>query len=214
MPIAARPSSWIDWSEIFRETIPREWPKRLFGLGSEAYKDLVAFGETLALARDMLSVLQHNIWPALDVNDALFIDRWEEVFGLQPDGSNDVRTSRLIAVMRQRGTMTEDLVKAIMCRAWGSDDPSIVSLANPAAADVASVAPSEDWMWAQLQSQMYIYHTAETDLPNAGLISDLIIKNKPTFENWYYGQHFRLKWEGPPGGPGGGEGGWNQGCWS
>ncbi len=214
MPIAARPANWIDWSAIFRETMPREWPKRLFGAGSQAYQDLIAFGEAMALARDLASLLQHNIWPALDAVDFILSDRWEEAFGIQPSGTNTERTDRLIAFIRQRGTMTQTLVKAIMARAWGADDASAVTLVNVDPADVAALGTIPDWQAAQLLSQMYIYHTAETTAPNASLIRDLIAKNKPTFENWYYGRFYRLKWEGPPGGPGGGEGGWNQGCWS
>ena len=57
MPLAARPANWIDWSTTFRAVIPREWPKRLFGGDSQAYSDLIAFGEALALARDWLSFL-------------------------------------------------------------------------------------------------------------------------------------------------------------
>ena len=213
MPMAARPANWIDWSEIFSETMPREWPKRLFGAGSQAYQDLIAFGEAMALARDWASLLQHNIWPALDGNDFIFGGRWEETFGLQPQGTQDERTDRLIAFLRQRGTMTQALVKAIMARAWNSDDASAVTLRNVDPADVAALGTIPDWQAAQLLSQMYIHHTAESAAPNASLVIDLISKNKPTFENWYYGQYYRLKWGSVPL-PGLGEGGWNQGCWS
>ncbi len=208
MPIAARPAFWQDWSSIFREVIPLEWPKRLFGMGSQAYSDLIAFGESLALARDMLSVLQHNIWPAHDGNDWLFQERWEEVFGVQPDGTRDHRTSRLIAVMRQRGTMTEALVKAIMCRAWGSDDPSIVSITSPDPATFAASGAVDDWQWAYLGHNMHIYHTAETDAPDQGLAEDLIRKIKPTWETWSVGQYKNLVWGTP-----GEEGAWDQATW-
>ena len=182
MPIASRPSSWIDWSTIFRETIPREWPKRLFGAESQAYSDLVAFGEALALARDMLSMIQHNIWPADDASDNLFTDRWEESFGIQPDGTSAERTDRLIAVMRQRGTMTEDLVRAIMIRAWGLSDPSLLTLTSPDPADVATENPAEDWQWAYPQTNMHISLTSEASAPDQGLAEDLIAKIKPTWE--------------------------------
>jgi hypothetical protein len=161
----------------------------------------------------MLSFLQHYIWPARD-DDYIFIDRWEEAFGIQPDGTEADRVNRLISFMRQRGTMTQALVKSIMCRAWDSDDPSVVTLRNVDPADVAALGTIADHQAAELLSQMYIHHTAETASPDASLMQDLIAKNKPTYENWYYGRYYRLKWEGPPGGPGGGEGAWNQGCWS
>ena len=214
MPLAARPANWIDWSAIFRETMPREWPKRLFGAGSQAYQDLIAFGEAMALARDFASLLQHNIWPALDGNDFILNDRWEETFGLQPQGTQDERTSRLIAFMRQRGTMTQTLVKAIMARAWNSENPDVLTLVNVDPVDVAALGAIDDYQAAQLLSQMYIYHTAETVYPAVSLIIDFIAKNKPTFENWYYGQYFRGKYEGPPGGAGGGEGTYNHATYS
>jgi len=212
MPIVARPAHWIDWSSIFREVIPREWPKRLFAPGSQAYSDLIAFGEALALARDFASLLQHNIWPALDANYRIFMERWEGVFGLQPDGTSDQRTSRLIAVMRQRGPMTESLVKAIMCRAWNTDDPSAITIVHPDPADVAAATPTAEWEYAALQTQMHIYHTAEGAEPDYGLAADLIAKNKPTWENWYVGRYNHGKYEGsggPEGGPGGGVGTYN-----
>ena len=208
MPIAARPSNWLDWSTIFRETIPREWPKRLFGAGSQAYSDLIAFGETLALARDMTSLLQHNIWPALDGNDNIFTDRWEEAFGIQASGALDDRTSRLIAFMRQRGTMTEDLVKAIMCRAWDSDDPSAVSIVSPDPSTYAASGAVEDWQWAYLGHNLHIYHTAETAEPNRSLAEDMIRKIKPTWETWSVGQYKFLAWGTP-----GEEGAWDQAVW-
>lgn len=217
MPIAARPAFWDDWSTIFRSVIPREWPKRLFGGESNAYNDLVALGESLALARDMLSILQHNIWPTKDETDQLLTDRWEESFGIQASGTDSDRTNRLVAFMRQRGTMTSDLVKSIMCRAWGSDDPAIVTLISPTPGDVAAVAPTEDWQWADLQSQMHIYHTTEAEEPDYNLMEDLISKNKPTYENWSFGRYNAAKYEGsggPEGGPGGGVGTYDHATYS
>lgn len=193
MPLAARPATWIDWSATFRDVFPRAWPARLYVSGSDAYSDLVAFGESMALARDMVGVLTHNIWPAADANDHLFIDRWEEVFDLQPDGSFDERTSRLIAIMRQRGTMTQDLVRAIMCRAWNTDDPGAVSLSSPA----ATPAPQCEVHGAFQGSNMHIYHTAQSAAPDVGIIEDLIAKCKPTWETWTYGRYGTSSAAGP-----------------
>jgi hypothetical protein len=194
MPLAARPAAWLDWSTILRDVTPREWPKRLFAQGSQAYADLVAFGESLALARDMLSFLQHNIWPAKDANDNVFTDRWEAVFDIQPSGTTDDRTSRLIALFRQRGTMTEDLVKAIMCRAWDSDDPDVVRITYPDPADVATLNPAEDWQWALPQTNLHLYHFTETVEPNWKIAQDIINKIKPTWETWSFGKNRYLKW--------------------
>ena len=207
MPLAARPSHWIDWSSIFRDVIPREWPKRLYAQGSQAYADLIAFGEALALARDMTSLLQHNIWPALDT-DYLFTDRWEESFGLQPSGTNSQRVDRLIAHMRQRGTMTQDLVKAIMCRAWGSNDPGIVQLTSPDPADVATAAPDSEKAWAFNQTNMHISQVGAPGSIDQGLAEDMIAKAKPTWETWTVGQLRILNW-----GVHAIDGEWNQRVW-
>jgi hypothetical protein len=207
MPIAARPATWIDWSTIFRSVIPREWPKRLFVAGSQAYADLVAFGEALALARDMLSVLQHNIWPAEDGNHWLFTDRWEEVFGIQPSGSLDQRTSRLIAFMRQRGTMTEDLLKAIMCRAFATHNPADIGINSPTPAAYAASGAVDEWQWAFLGHNMHIYSTSNAAI-DRGLAEDLIRKITPTWELWSAGTYNELIWGTP-----GEEGAWDQATW-
>jgi len=214
MPLAARPANWIDWSTIFRAVIPREWPKRLFGGDSQAYSDLIAFGEALALARDWLSFLQNSLYPNQDSN-GIFTARWERVYDVQPKGSITDRNNRLVALFRQRGTMTEDAVKAILCRAWDSDDPSILSFESPDPADVATAmgAGTTEWQWAQLQTQLHIYsNSAPTAEPDYSIIADLIAKIKPTWEKWTFGRYNHGKYEGsggPEGGPGGGEGTYN-----
>jgi hypothetical protein len=184
MPTAARPSTWIDWSSVFKDVIPREWWAGLFASESEAYYDQVAFGEALALARDMLSFLQNSIWPTQDTNH-IFTERWERVYGVNPKGSLDDRANRLIALFRQRGTMTEDLVKAIMCRAWDSDDPSIVAISSPAMTPAPQCAKHGAFQGAN----MHIYHATGAAAPNQGIIEDLISKIKPTWEYWTWGQY-------------------------
>ena len=193
MPLAARPANWIDWSTTFRAVIPREWPKRLFGPGSQAYSDLIAFGEALALARDWLSFLQNSLYPNRDTN-GIFTARWEGVYGVQPKGSITDRNNRLVALFRQRGTMTEDAVRAILCRAWDSDDPSILSFESPDPADVATLNPAVDWQWAFPQTNLHIYHTAQTREPDYSIAFDLIAKIKPTWETWSIGKRNNLIW--------------------
>lgn len=188
MPLSTRPSNWPDWSDIFTNTVPREWPKGLFGKGGQAWLDLEALGESLALARDVMEVVIRRIWPARD-DDGTFLSDWETVFDVTPEPTIAKRQDRLIAKFRQRGTMTQDLVKAIMCRAWGSDDPSTVTLTSP----TQGWAAVDETDAARLGHQMHISQTAGTDEPDP-MIEDLISQNKPTWENWYYGKTATLKW--------------------
>jgi len=192
MPTAARPTTWMDWSTIFRDVIPREWPKRLFGAGSQSYKDLIALGESLALVRDMLSFMQNAVIPALDEN-YIFLTDWETAFDIKPKGTESERMDRVIAMFRQRGTMTQDLVKAIMCRAWGSNDPSVVSIISPA----MTPAPQCAKHGAFLGANMHIYHTAQTAEPDDALIQDLIARVRPTWEYWTYGRYGKSDLAGP-----------------
>jgi hypothetical protein len=192
---------------VLRDVVPREWPKKLFSASAEAWADLIATGEALALARDMLSFMQQRLWPAKDTRDYNFLEDWEAAFSLQQKGDEDKRTDRVIANLRQRGTMTQDLVKTIMCRAWGVDDPSRVGLESASPSAVWTEGPDEEWQWAKALSEMYIYDSTEAAMPDEDLIQDLIAKNKPTFETWYYGQYRLLKWYA------GGQGTWNYATW-
>ena len=213
MPLAARPATWIDWSTTFRSVIPREWPKRLFGAGSQALSDLIAFGESLALARDMLSFLQNSLYPNQDTT-GIFTEDWEGVYGVQANGTITERNDRLVAMFRMRGTMTQDAVKTVMCRAFGIDDPTAIGITSPTPAAVAVVlgASTDEWRWCRLQMQMHIFHLTETIDPDFDIAADLIAKIKPTWETWTFGRYLDGKYEGsggPEGGPGGGEGTYN-----
>jgi hypothetical protein len=151
----------------------------------------------------MLSFLQNSIWPTQDTNH-IFTERWERVYGVNPKGSLDDRANRLVALFRQRGTMTEDLVKAIMCRAWDSNSPADVTLTSPD----QTVAPECAKHGAFLGANMHISSTADAAEPNAGIIEDLISKVKPTWEIWTYGQYQTLVYGTP-----GEKGSWDHACW-
>ncbi|MEE9367157.1 MAG: hypothetical protein V3W44_10745 [Dehalococcoidales bacterium] len=193
MPLAARPSNWIDWSATFRDVIPREWPKRLFGAGSQALSDLIAFGESLAIVRDYLSFLQNSLYPNQDTN-GIFTEDWERVFGVQASGTIAERNDRLVAMFRTRGTMTQDAVKTVMCRAFGIDDPTAIGIISPTPAAVAVLNPPEVWQWVFPQTNMHIFHLAETIEPDWDIAQDLIDKIKPTWETWSFGKRMQLKW--------------------
>ena len=198
MPSAARPSIFPDWSEIFRTVIPREWPENLFGPGTQGMGDLKATGESLALARDMLEFALRYIWPGKDTGSGYFLSDWEKVFGISPAATLASRSYRIIASMRQRGTMTEGLVKAIMAPAFGTTDPAEVAFDSPSSADVAAeysaTATTENHV-AFLGTNLHIYSGATPQVePDWGLAADLIARIKPTGDTWSFGKSNYLIW--------------------
>lgn len=212
-PQISRPKGWPDWPDIFTVVIPREWPEGLFGLETNGEGDLQATGETLALARDFLEQVLRYLWPQTVIDsiddDGIWLDDWEAVFNTT-GGSSDLtaRAERLVAAFRQRGTMTEALVQAIMAPAFGETDPSKIAFESPTAAAVAAASPDEDWQWVFLHTNMHIYHADETTAPDQEMAETLIAKIKPTGDTWSVGQYKRLKWGTP-----GEEGAWDQATW-
>lgn len=211
----SRPSTWVDWAAAFRKTVPREWPRNLFADESEGFKDLVAFGEALALSRDMLNQVMAYIWPARDSVDGVFVDDWEGAFNLRPGSADlDERIDRLIAAFRQRGTLSADQTKAILSYAFGSADPADVSIEIANATDLASAwAAGDTSMNAGLSylftmNCVHVYHTSESVAPDQDLLEYLISRIKPAWEFWSGGQYNRLKW-----GVAGAEGAWDQATW-
>jgi hypothetical protein len=191
-PTGSRPTTWDDWTALFKQVIPRQWPTGLFGRDGNAWKDLTSMGESYALVRDLLQFLQRYLWPTKD-DGGVFVPLWEEVFNISPAGSLTTRKNRLIATMRQRGTMTEDLIKALFAPAFGSNDADSVGLESPTQGWTAS----DDTDGAFLGNNMHIYSADESTEPDP-MIIDLIAKVKPTWQIWSYGQYKRLKW-GTPG---------------
>ncbi len=212
MPTAARPAGWTDWSEVFRKVIPREWPENLFGIGTQGMSDLIAFGESLALTRDLLEFMLRNLWPGRDTVNGLFLSRWEAVFDISPAATIDERANRIIASMRQRGTMTSDLVKAIMAPAFGSANPGDVVFESPTSADAEaaySTTTSSDAQGVLLGTTMHIYSGATPPVePDFALAYDLIERIKPTGDSWSVGKFNRLFW-----GVAGAQGSWDRATW-
>ena len=201
-PTGSRPSNWDDWPDLLKQVVPRQWPHRLFAKDSEAWLDLEALGESLALMRDILQFMQRGLWPGKDIGGT-FVSLWEAVFDLEPAKTLALRKQRLEAAMRQRGTMNQQLVKAIMAAAWGHANSDLVGLESPTQGWTAS----DDQGGAFLGDNMHIYDVAEAAEPDP-MIIDLIAKTKPTWQIWSYGQYKRLKW-----GVAGAEGSWDNATW-
>lgn len=201
-PTGSRPATWDDWVTILQEVTPRQWPARLYARDSEAWLDLKSFGESIALMRDILQFMQRWLWPNKDTGGT-FLALWEAVFDLAPAKSLALRQQRLEAAMRQRGTMTQQLVKAVMAPAWGHTNTDLVGLESPTQGWTATDDPEG----AFLGDNMHIYDINEAAEPDP-MIIDLIAKVKPTWQIWSYGQYKRLKW-----GVAGAEGSWDRATW-
>ena len=201
-PTGSRPATWDDWPTILQEVIPRQWPPKLFAKDGNAWKDLKALGESIALMRDILQFMQRYLWPNKDAG-GVFIAMWEDVFGLGPANTLALRQQRLEAAMRLRGTMTQEQVKAIMAPAWGHTNTDGVGLESPTQGWTAS----DDQSGAFLGDNMHVYDSNEAAEPDP-MIIDLISKTKPTWQFWSYGRYKRLKW-----GVAGAEGTWDNATW-
>ena len=205
-PTAARPSSWRDWGEVYKKVIPRDWPFGLFNPEAEAWYDLQAIGESLAMTRDMMQWVLTAYFPRWDTN-AAFLGRWERVLGISLAATIAAREERVTSHLRTiRATMTQDQVKAAFARAFGSDSADDVSLTSPTAADIATAAPAEDWQWVLASTVMHIFSTGGSINPDRKIVDDLIDRLEPTGETWTCGQYDVLKWDTA--------GAWDQAVWS
>jgi hypothetical protein len=133
-------AAWEDFSAAYQAMAPRQWPKNLFSETGEGYKDQQGVGEILSWLRKGSKWISECFWPWLDAAYAdaastaapLFLERWEEVFGLAPRGTTYAeRANRVLASFRNRGTMTEDRLKAIFISVFGTTDPDKLSLVAP-----------------------------------------------------------------------------------
>jgi hypothetical protein len=160
--------------------------------------DLKAFGESLALSRDLLEFALRYIWPGKDTGSGYFIPDWETVFNISPAATLADRSYRIIASMRQRGTMTSDLTKAIMAPAFGTTDPNSVSFASPTSTEAEaaySTTTSDDKQAVFLGTNMHIYSSASPPVePDFALALDLIERIKPTGDTWSVGKFNSLIW--------------------
>lgn len=183
------PSAWVDLVTQYATAIPSEWPRGLFRTDGQAHADHQALGEVLAYVRQAAEWMLRTILPQND-DDELFLDRWEDALGLQSYNSAiTTRQQAIVAEWRRRGTVTDALVRSILCAAWGSDDPAVVSLASPDPADVDSVDTLGEETSGRHQSNLHIYRTEEGEAPDYLLAEYLIDRIKPASEHWSVGQY-------------------------
>ena len=188
-PTVARPGTWEDWGTIYKDVSPREWPRDLYSLASESWGDLQAFGESLGLTRDLVEWMLRAFFPVKDSNGAL-LDRWELALGLTKKSTIALRLAWITARCRLLGkTMTEDDIKSIMCWAWNSTDPTVVSLVHPDTSTIVTYDTLGQVTYTQNQNCLHIYRTGESAAPDYGLADYLIAMIKPTWQDWTVGQY-------------------------
>lgn len=135
--------SWPSWAPdfetVYRRTIPAQFPQKLYKDEGQAYKDQECFAIGFSTIRKGLWWLMDAYWPWRDDN-ALFLPLWEAAFGLEPTGTIAERQRRVVASMRNRGTMTLEVVKAVFEWVFGTTDPTKISVAYPTLHDVWAAA--------------------------------------------------------------------------
>jgi hypothetical protein len=188
-PTASRPATWEDWGAIYKAVSPREWPRGLYRLDSEGWGDLQAFGESLGLVRDLMEWLLRAYFPVFDTNGVL-LSRWESSLGLSRKATIALRLAWITARCRLLGkSMTEADIKSIMCWAWGTTDPAVVSLVHPDTTTIVTYATLGVVTYVQNQNCLHIYRTGESAAPDYGLADTLIAMIKPTWQAWTVGQY-------------------------
>jgi uncharacterized protein YmfQ (DUF2313 family) len=174
-----------EWDEIYKRIVPGLWPKRMVKRGSDLEKDLETRGHVLSQFRELLDWILHAFFPSLDAN-GLFLDRWEASLGIEPEGTTAARVARIEASLRQRHTMTEAQLKAVFCRCWTANDPDLVMIAYPTAANIDTYSTNE---LTNLHDQNYMHiWDSDNEEPNFALADDLIRRLCPAWQRWTIGR--------------------------
>jgi hypothetical protein len=191
------PSTWPDFEEAFARWIPAEWPRRLWANDSNGQKDTFGFARMAAQTRKTLEWVLGSVWPWLDSNE-LFQARWTEVFGAWDVASTIPRAAWLTALMRLRGEMGEDDVKAILIAAFGTlDAPTDLEIVSPEPSDLAAavaagyvsaVTAERQAFYAEHQNSLHVYDSKGTRDPDQQLFSRLSSLVKPTWQAWTVGR--------------------------
>lgn len=197
------PSSWPDWIEGFQRGIRTVIPAGLVAEGGQVAADWDALAEMLGHVREMFDWIYRTIMPHTD-SEELQLGRWQQDLQVyHGDGKPDL-ADWIVAKIRQRGTLTDDMVRQVMCTAWGSLDPATVAIyRQPLLA--AGTEPTnelqrrEDW-------SVHVYHAAETTAPNWRLANALAEAIRPTWETWTVGRYRGMIWDDP-------DSGWDRSVW-
>ncbi len=147
----AWPAAAPDFETQYQNATPRQFPQKLYVEGGEAFLDQQALGVILSWIRKGSWWIADRIFPWKDTGE-MFLDLWEDVFGIEPSKDLDHRQRRIVAGMRNRGTGTLARIKAIFQWAFpGVTDPADVSVTCP--------TPEQAWghnrSWSKLDFSVF-----------------------------------------------------------
>lgn len=135
------PSSWPDYEDIYRSVTHRFFPA-IWTDDSQAWLDQEVVGHILSWVRKSMEYLVRRIFPHLDTGD-LFLEWWEKALSLASTGDVTTRTNRVLAKMRNRGTLTMERLQAIMAPIMNIEDPTNVYVINPDMDDVIATGTTD-----------------------------------------------------------------------
>ena len=197
------PSGWPDLVAAYKRGIAAIVPAGLVAKSGEASKDWDATAESLSYVRQLLEWIYRRFAPHVDTDD-LQTDRWGTDLQVGKRTGGIARRLWIAAHMRQRGTLTADLVRQIMAGAWQSLDPSVVTVWRQGIV-AAGTEPTDELQYRE-NTHVHIYHTAETEAPDYGEAEDLVRRIKPTWAEWTVGRYKIMRYDDD-------DSGWDRGCW-
>jgi hypothetical protein len=201
------PSDFPDIQQDYEQTVPEQYPAGLYEPGSDEYKDIQATAQVFSWIAQGSMWIRRRLWPHFDTS-GLFLDLWEDAFGLVARSSITERVANITRSARNKlGTATKANVQAIFAPVFGDNaDPSTVAFASPSSSDIAANPPDSAEGWARALNSMHIYDANETTEPDRVEGTDAVNATKPTYQRWTYGRYNKAKWDT--------QGTWDHACWS
>lgn len=185
-------SSWPDYESIYRSMVHRFFPA-IWTDDSEAWLDQEVVGHVLSWLRKSMEYLLRRIFPHLDADD-LFLEWWEKALSLASTGSVTTRSNRILAKLRNRGTLTLERLQAIMAPIMGIE-PSKVSVATPDMDDVIATGTTD---LDNICDNAFTYHVYDSD-GAADFDRDEALKAinliKQSGDHVTVGQNIDFKWD-------------------
>lgn len=185
------PVNWPDFVATYQQVIPREWPRGLWSVTGEVHKHHEVLGEILAYGRQLLEWILRSWLPQND-SEGLFLDRWETVLSLAAAATVAERQNAILAAIRNRGTLTIELLRAIVAPAFGNPaDLSEITVCGPTPSDIAGEATSaSDPIW-WFTYTLHIYQTGSNALDEK-IGDDILRRIAPAWCRWQISDTRRL----------------------
>ena len=187
------PAGWPLFGTEYKAMAPRQWPEDLYDdEDGNARKDQQAFGRALSLVRRATHWFITRLWPHRDSTGEYFAD-WEETFGISPAATTTLRQDRLIAALRNRGTLTDLKLRTMFAPVFGESDPATVAIVSPDLDSIPAGATADDH--AELQTQLHIHHAAETADIDRQMADQFLGRVVPTGDTWTAGRWKTMQWD-------------------